>query len=288
MKHIFIIFCFSIFFSCKEKTPPGLELSNALLSVDSSYTTTIESPQLKTILVEEFTGVKCANCPEEGAEAIVTLMNANPNRIIPVAIHAAGTFSEPLDKSKYDFRTKDGDDIRVLIGGFDGNPAAAINRVYTTDFGRIQAKTLWSNLIASEIEKKTPLNISAVSDYDVNKNTINITTKVAFTSTVDDNLNLLIYVIENDITDAQEDARFAETILDYKFKHLFRKCITSTAGSPLNFADKNAGTVLQKRFSFEPTITGVNKWNLGNCHLVVFVTSSTSKEVIHTIEIPLK
>ncbi len=287
MKHLFILFCFSIFFSCKEKTPPGLELSNALLSVDSSYTTTIETPQLKTVLLEEFTGVNCSNCPEQGTEAIDALMVANPERIIPVALHAAGDFSEPLSKSKYDFRTKDGDDIRVLIGGFDGNPAASINRVYTTDFGRIQAKSLWSNLIASEIEKETPLNISAVSNYDVNKNTINITTKMAFTSTVNEDLYLLIYVIENDIIDAQSDARFG-TVLDYKFKHLFRKCITSTAGSPLNFAVKNAGTVLQKRFSFEPTISGVNKWNLDNCHLVVFVTSSTSKEVIHAIEIPLK
>ena len=50
-----IIFVFTgvLFTSCKEQKPPGLDLGDGILAIDSSYTATLESKQDKVVLFEE-------------------------------------------------------------------------------------------------------------------------------------------------------------------------------------------------------------------------------------------
>ncbi len=271
--------------SCKEQTPPGLVLDNNGKAVDSSYTAAIETPQEKKIVMEELTGVTCVNCPEKGTDAIDALMAANPNRIIPIAIHS-GSFTEPHNNSKYDFRVADGESIVTFLGGEAGKPSSSIDRIADANNIFIRFPSEWSSVVASQKNKTTPLNLHMTSEYNEAQNIVEVIIKTAFTSNVTEDLNVSLYVVENDIKDVQSFETYIDTA--YVFKHVFRKSITSVQGSPLNFAPKNTGTVLQKRISFEPLITGTNKWNLDKCHLVGIVSKASTKEVVHAEEISMK
>ncbi|MBP6456152.1 MAG: Omp28-related outer membrane protein [Chitinophagaceae bacterium] len=271
--------------SCKEQTPPGLVLNNSGKAVDSSYTAAIETPQVKKIVMEELTGVQCVNCPEKGSEAIETLMNANPNRIIPIAIHT-GSFTDPHVNSKYDFRVPDGESVATFLGGESGKPSSSVDRIADANNIFIRFPSEWSGIVAAQKNKTTPVNIHMTSEYNEAQNMIDVIIKTAFTSNVTEDLNLSLYVVENDIKDVQSFETYIDTA--YIFKHVFRKSVTSVQGSPLNFAPKIAGNVLQKRISFEPITTGVNKWNLDNCHLVGIISKASTKEVLHAEEIPMK
>jgi len=44
---------------------------------------------LRHVLVEEFTGVQCVNCPQ-GSQLIENLINTHGERLIAVSIHFAG------------------------------------------------------------------------------------------------------------------------------------------------------------------------------------------------------
>ena len=63
----------------------------------------------RKILIEDFTGHKCQNCPDAAAE-IHNIQNTFPNQVVAIAIHA-GYFSEPNPpQAPYlttDFRTEE-------------------------------------------------------------------------------------------------------------------------------------------------------------------------------------
>lgn len=274
--------------SCEEQPPPGLDLSNTKVA-DSSYIAPLEPKQDRVVLIEELTGVNCANCPD-AARLIKTMSNANPDRILTAGIHppSAGGFTEPLfGKSKYDFRQDKADEIVGILGGIAPLPCASINReatgsgiIFDIDRGA------WINRINPMLAETTPVNISLTSSYTADNNTGELVAKIAFTEDVTEDIFVTAYIIEDDVEDYQKDG--SEKIL-YDHQHVFRDAITSISGSDLNFTDKTAGTVIQKRINFSPTIEGDNAWNIDNCKIIVFVhRSGDDKTILHAQKVSLK
>lgn len=282
--------CFGLIFlaSCEEQKPPGLDLGGSL-AADSSYSASVEAKQDRVVVIEELTGVDCANCPD-AATIIKTISTSNPGRILSTGIFppAGGAFTEPLfGKSKYDFRTPKADEITVLLGGIPSLPAASLNRIKKSNNQFFDVdRGAWAGRIAPWLAQSTPVNIHLESSYTPDNNTGELIAKIAFTEDVADDVYLTAYIIENDIEDYQNVAGDKRL---YMHQHVFRDAITSISGTSLNFKDKNAGTVLQKRIKFSPTIEGDNAWNLDNCRILAFVhKSGADQAILHGAEIHLK
>lgn len=81
--------------SCEENIPTGLVLSQPFVSHDSEYVTTIiPTAQAKNVLIEEFTGVRCSNCPN-GAIVLKNIQTANA-----IDLQTAGA-AEVVDDNKF-------------------------------------------------------------------------------------------------------------------------------------------------------------------------------------------
>lgn len=279
---------YNYFFSCQEKKPPGLDLGDTN-EANSSYIATLEPKQDKVILIEELTGVQCQNCPK-AATAIKSISNANPGRVLAVAMHppSGKGFTEPIpNKSKYDFRVDVIDEIISFLGGPDGYPCASLNRKTQSNSAIIIRSPLtWLALVEPLFSESTPVNIHLQTSYDAENNTGELITKIAFTEDVSDELFITAYVIEDKIMDYQDDS--GDKVM-YEHNHVFRKILTSVSGSSLNFADKKAGTVLQKRIPFEAKLEGVNAWNLDNCHIIAFVhKSGIDQSILQAAQVSFK
>lgn len=289
------IILLTLFFSaCKEQIPPGLDLGG-VQSSDSTWVGSPEAPQNKNVFIEELTGVTCSNCPA-AAEQIESIKQNHPGRVVSVALHAGSSFTTPIvGESQYDFRTEDGEKVLAFYGEEGNKPSASIDRKkLTTGFNIYwnDQSNSWAQSVDESLAKTTPVNIHLNSSYNEAENVATVTAQVAFTENVSDDLSLTLYVIEDSIIDAQEKFQGGQviTIHDYVFNHVFRTLITNTAaGVPLNLGDKTAGRVMQKRFTFDPKISGVNGWNLDHCHVIAFVSlSGSSKEVLHIEEVKLR
>ena len=140
MKNIFKIFVASLFLlsACKEEIPTGLNLLPERSIFDTTYITNIiPTPQPTNVLIEDFTGVKCANCPRAQLAA-KNIVLANPKRVFVIGIHPGkgllnsfvAPFKTPGDDydSKYDFRTPEGADLLTFLGGASQLPIGSINR----------------------------------------------------------------------------------------------------------------------------------------------------------------
>ena len=109
-KHIITLFIITIILSFNS-----CDIIEGPYMIDNDTTPIDTSTYVKKVLIEDFTGHRCPNCPS-AAEELAALQNYYEDKVIGIAIHPSSqAFStpSPLNSSSYtyDFRTEFGDDI---------------------------------------------------------------------------------------------------------------------------------------------------------------------------------
>src|ERR1043165_4143799 len=98
------------FFSCCQEVGPYINLSGNHGSDTLGY---VDSSQQKNVLIENFTGASCPNCPQ-GREIIDALLTDNPGRIVVVEVHE-GALSGKVFPSDPNLVVPDGDSLAAYI-----------------------------------------------------------------------------------------------------------------------------------------------------------------------------
>lgn len=271
--------------SCDEKGP-AIDFSD-VRAVDTVYTAPLETPQPKAVLLEEFTGVTCPNCPQ-AHQAISGFQAQHPGRIIAVGYYAHGMAqTKPIEGlSIQDFRNDKATDLgNNLFGGVPFLPSGTIDRI--PDNGQyLYQSNKWGAMVNTRINLASPVNLYINGSYDDAARQATTAIKVAFTADVDRQLSLTVLVMEQDIVDAQEWGLRIDTF--YNHVHVMRDIITPNAGTSFldSLALKSAGTVYERSFSFPVHA----EWKPENCRIVAFVSQNEpdSKEILQAAEGKMK
>lgn len=286
-------------FSCKEQ-PVGVDFGEGKNS-DTTYIATVEPVQDKNYYIEEFSGVRCVNCPE-GAAKLEELSNmpANKGRLKIVTIHAA-SFTEPdyTKGSKQNLSSEQAKRLMDLVYGGDmSKPQASIDRLnlFNGTNPLIGPRTEWENKLnnAKSTYPTTPVNIHISSDYNTETKAYNIKVKLAYTANVTEPQYLSILLIEDSILDTQ----IVPLRENYTYRHVYRQMITPVNGTPIldTIPTKVPGRVYETNYTFKMDLSDGNEfrhknWNLDNVHIVAFVHNATSgenKRVYHAVDAHLK
>jgi len=292
MLRFFLYGLMAILLSACEETPvPTLILEDAEVFFDTTYVdTNVESPQSRTVLIEEFTGVQCNNCPDGHATTAQILNDYNPN-VILMAIHASsGGFTTPFSSSTYDFSIPESDEISNLLGTVGFNPAAAINRKQFSDENFIYMSnptsnpSNWEDHAVLELAESTPLNLKLDSEWMEEERTLRVDVTVTFTESYSETLALSVALTESDIIDTQVNG--PAILTDYEHDHVLRDMMTPVQGAILSDSYE-AGRVFIKSFLLEniPDENATPKGiNISNTEIVAFVhQTGTNSEVLHAI-----
>ncbi len=282
--------------SCDEEAPPGLNFAPERSVFDTTYVTNnIPVAQATNVLIEDFTGVKCPNCPRAQGVA-KNLMAANPGRVFVMAMHPGkgllatltSPFKTPGDDhdSKYDFRTEEAADLLTMLGGTSQLPIGSINRtLFSSENAILINDPKWSAKASEKLNTTSIVNIDTFGTkgvYYVDANTIRINVKLAYTSASTDSQFVSIAIIEDDLIDFQENGTVVEE--NYEHNHILRRMITPTTGSQLK-ASIVPGRVFEKTYDYQFATN--ETWNRQNLKLVVFVhngTNGANKFVIQQVK----
>ena len=243
-------------------------------------------PTDKVVLVEEFTGVGCPNCPD-AAILLENEVSKYEGSIIPVSIHSSALAS-PRANSTYDFRKPFADELEQYLGALFSKPAAAIDRIPVQQDDNPFATDVndWPNLIAQELQREPELNISIEKTYNPGNRQFDFTIKYVPRTNIDYPIRLNAWILESHIIDSQDDS--GGNIPDYEHNHVLRDLITPVEGEPIGNSF-NSGQVYEKSYSFPipsaPDQAG--PWVAENCHLVVFINELTadSRRVLQAQEV---
>ena len=165
-KYLTLILIIGIIFSingCDEVTQPFKEAGNVTPGDTDSV--------LQNVLLEDFTGHECPNCPE--AQVIAkSLSDLYPGRVVVLSIHASDFYAAPNAEHPYDFRTTTGTTLDNFFKiSPDGLPAGMINRIDDNNSKRI-GRFSWESLVATELQKTPKVSLKLTASYDDSKKQI--------------------------------------------------------------------------------------------------------------------
>ncbi|MEL6924197.1 MAG: Omp28-related outer membrane protein, partial [Bacteroidota bacterium] len=265
----------------------GFLLSRVIKSRSPVTEPPLHSPPLgpqetgdRKVLIEEFTGVQCVNCPQGSAE-IENLIGLYGDQLIAVSIHS-GFFADPFDESRFDFRIEAGEQLEGFLGEPIGYPSAVVNRRTVPNKNSLQAgQALWAGLVANAADEEPLLSLNAEVEYDGSNRELKVVITMLPTATLGEATKLTVMLTENNVSDFQLTPAGKQS--DYKHKHVLRDVLTRFDGNSLG--DLQKGVLAEQRFEYQIS----EAWNVQQCEIVAFVSKvGSDKEVLQVVAVKVE
>lgn len=269
---IFLASFFTLINSCDVIEPPFREEGSIVL--DSAD---------KVVLIEEYTGFRCGNCPEAG-EIAHQLKEKFPDNIVLLSIHA-GALAMPNPQHKYNFVSDAMKDLEKYynIGWGPGTPNGLVDR--TEYFGTLILNHAdWESAFLERVKQKSVVKVELSPSYNHSNKTISCEVKLQFSEEVSEQLNIALYVVEDSIVQYQTDYRKEPIdVEDFVHNNILRYSITSTFGEPVSEATIVKGASVNKTYSLQ--IPSTADWRPEWIRLVAVISKpENDHEVIQAAE----
>ncbi|MCM1319462.1 MAG: Omp28 family outer membrane lipoprotein [Muribaculaceae bacterium] len=233
----------------------------------------------KVVLVEEFTGSRCPNCPD-GAATIASI-HEHPvygARVIPVSLYPTqlSSLTRPFS-SEQDLRTAEARDIFAVYNTRNALPAAMFNRRTFNDAVLQVTYTQWGGFVSSIFDEGgyPPVNIDLSCNYNKDTRELTINYHTQFVDEIQEEILFQVYVVENGVVTQQSST--AGIIEKYTNNHVLRKAVNGTWGT--SYSD---GHLPGSSFEDSVTTTLKDNWNADNIQVIGFICyASGNREVLH-------
>lgn len=247
-----------------------LSLSCSNISEDERLIYVKPAAVSRSVLIEDFTGQRCVNCPNANDE-IARLQKEYGN----VAVIAVGIHSGPLGfytNSRYlGLRTETGDEY-YDHWQIEYQPVGMVDRSELLDFSS------WNGRIRQELAKTAPVSITletTVADRQLSVQATVLGVDVAPGSTLAGNLQL--WLVEDNVTAFQlmPDGMLNDA---YVHQHVFRAAVNGTWGDALSV--KEGETVTRR---YDATLS--DEWNVAELSVVAFVYNEAGVQQVTKVKL---
>ncbi|MCH5233819.1 MAG: Omp28 family outer membrane lipoprotein [Muribaculaceae bacterium] len=228
-------------------------------------------PLERKVLLEEFTGQNCVNCPDAHA-VIEKLEEQFGENLVVVSIHA-GSFG-----------------ISSEMGGLmqeEGNIYADHWRINAYPCGVIDRNSgvlnfdQWSTVIRKDGLYPANMEMDLNAELSEDGTKINITTDLVSDGAVKGALQL--WVVENGIEGYQRDGDIRR--YDYIHNNVFRACVNGEWGEEIDMVNGDT----EHFYNSIEVVSGqeeeINDWNVNNLYIVGFVYNDSGVVVVNKCKI---
>ena len=275
----------AVFASCNYIITP-LKPTTVVVSNDTNKV-------YKNILVEDYTGSTCVNCPPAGAE-LDSLISIYGSRIIPLSVNA-GNFATPVPTYSLNLQSAVGDAYDTYFQmSATGNPCGMVNRRGYPASSKYLLYTLWASNVQSIITNDTAfIKLTLSTTFDTTSKALTITATSTFLRSLSGAYNIVVLLTQDSIIGPQKSGT-AGQITNYAHRFVLRDAITGTWGDALVTAGSNINQVITKTYNYNlsasyPAAGTTNNpgnkpatlTNFRKCSIVAYIynatTSSTSQ-----------
>ncbi len=245
-----------LFVSCEEQMIPIPEAPDAT--------------EGRVMIIEEFTGVSCPPCAL-AIETLNAIIDENKGSILVYGIHA-GTQTDPLEDSKYDFRYKDAEVLELNFNP-GGKPAASFNRVTLNNGRKTQINhNTWQPIIDVELVKPQVAEILMKSTYDPETRQAQIDLSMIPLEDIDGEISVHMVIAENNLIDPQIK-QGTGTVKDFEHNHVMKKSLTGDIQGAFLTENATTGTIYRYSASYTLPDEVNGEWIPENMEIIAFVTA---------------
>jgi len=291
MKNIITLLSFILIITSCDVVEGPYEIDTGALTPSDTNT------YVKKILIEDYTGHTCPNCPAAARE-LEAIHNIYGDKIIGIAIHASTGFAAPWTgsgKFEYDFRTKWGDDWDNFFNiSNSGLPRGMVNRSGYPNSHKL-GKNEWLTAVITELEKEIDFGVSITTNNTENEGAITINSEIL--NDINGDYKLVVCLIESSIINWQKDG--GDNIEEYEHNHTLRTVLTNE--SLTNSSSYITGQVVQKIINYNlNTLEQLNinysnntadagngnsgGWNPSNMSVVAYIYDNITHEILQAEE----
>ncbi len=237
----------------------------------------------RKVLLEEFTGHQCPNCPA-GHQMAKELKTLYGERLVIVSIHAgwfARVSEPPFD---YDFTSPAGDELNTHFG-VELYPIGMVNRKSESGSPLI-GPTAWAEVVSQIIDLDPDFHIELSLNYLPEERKLEVNADIHALTASPNQYSFSAFLTEDGIISPQKinDPDYPSGVIeDYEHNHVLRKGINGTWGETLNDIAIQTGDVFSRSYS----VNLDTDWIAENCNVVAFVYDSTTREVVQVEKMAL-
>lgn len=247
--------------------------------VDTTGTDTgvVVKPITRTVLVEEFSGQLCVNCPAatESLEAMQEAIGGT-ERVTVVSIHAGQNMMLAIGEAQgqqmgvQGLATDFGEQLFSRYG-LTSEPNAVIDRR-----GGVVSQPQWLTSILTSLTRETPVALSAQASYDESNNTISVNVSGRATQAFAGKIH--VWLAEDSIVSMQRLPNGYD--YNHVFNNIFRVSATPIDGDNVSVAKADVMNPV-----YSTSVAVKEAWRPENMKVIVFVddasgvVQSTSAEV---------
>ena len=239
-----------------------------------------ETPQNRKVVLEEFTGVNCGNCPD-GHHRANALRDAHPGEVFLINIHQ-GSYAYPAE---IDLRTNYGDAL-ASQAGINSYPNATINRHSFNGSIAVADRTAWTSLSEVLLSTEAYANIAAKATVDWQTREMQVTVQVYYTGNSPASTNYLnVALLQDYIYGPQAGMNANMEQVDgnrYVHMHALRDLITGQWGEEITTTTQ--GSFVEKTYTYTiPEAVREVPVEMGNISVVAFLAEGRT-EIITACE----
>jgi len=294
MKKLAIIIAVVIavsFYACDKIEGPTREN----ISVDTTCAFVEDnSVPVKKVLVEDYTGHNCGNCPAGGVLLNDTLRNKYGDDMVVISVHAGdyanvcpGMLTCPPNAPNGSFAT----DYKTICGeDWNGTflvqfyPAGMIDRMdYPTN--NVKPKDSWDQKIQERLDLPAKVRVRIQNTYDETERKVRACIETKFMEAMNGNYKLSVVLTEDSIIDWQQwYGHNPELVPDYMHHHVLRTALNTSFGVSVASGAIASGTSSVDGYTAHLSPS----WNADHCAVVAFVYDAATYEVLQVEEMKIK
>lgn len=314
MHKLFYLFVFaaatSFFSSCDKVENPYPPAPEAPFCDTPAFVQNTDTA--RTVLLEDFTGHRCPNCPYAGYIGLQEQANLETQgkKLLLVAVHATD-LAEPLTSGTEflsEYRTEAGDDFGNLTNsyseffggatGFAYVPIGMIDRaVYNTstsvDIGD------WTSAINDRFNVPAGAMMQMEVSYDAGLNKACVWVETEFRADMTGDFNLVVYIVEDSIVDWQTMGMTPvpgyptnQNIDYYTHRHVLRDAVNGTWGQAVATGSVVEGEKIIKGYTYDFNDTEHNNrrtgFNKEHISFIAYVYRNDTKEILQAVEMHME
>jgi hypothetical protein len=222
----------------------------------------------RKIVLEEYTGFKCGNCPR-ATKLAHQLEAANEGQVILLSVHAGGyAVTDKTGLYTYDFRTPESEELYKHFG-ITANPVALVSRA-TFSGNQIVYEASWAAKVAELMKTEPKMLIRMFRDYDAATRELYLDVEITYLTEGEASHRLALYILEDKIIKPQTD--YSKTPVDleeYEHNNVLRGSINGTWGEQLSNGKIPAGYVIRREYHY--TVPQGKDWVPENLKILAFV-----------------
>ena len=170
-----------------------------------SYVKNLSFEPQKRVVLEEFTGMTCVNCPL-GILAIEKIKSIYGKQFLPIALHCymGDPLGTGLDKYAQFLGLSAAPSAMIQRSGIISNPMVSVEQDYR--FNGVNGEKLWLDIVQEELSVAADAEITATTKVNTDDKTIEIPCTVRYAMDTNDlNVNLFVAFIEDNVTGFQQN-----------------------------------------------------------------------------------